>query len=242
MTVERETGGPDTDARRVCTTCARSQPLSAYYTQRKRSLKRNGEVSVYVGLAAACRECSRAYQQAHGRAVRTGTFQPRHRNPHYRTCQACGARRDPSEYTGHGGRCRACRDKGAPVRRPATPEEAAARSRILDAVAAAYEVTPLSIMSRGRDTFVVETRKVAIRILWDLDLGVTLIGRMMGLDHSTVLHHLGSFRRATDTEKWGIREVRKALGLQRRPLPQTARARIRVAALREQDQRLGATG
>lgn len=221
MTVERETGGPDTDARRVCTTCARSQPLSAYYTQRKRSLKRNGEVSVYVGLAAACRECSRAYQRAHGRAVRTGTFQPRHRNPHYRTCQACGARRDPSEYTGDGGRCRACRDKGAPVRRPTTPEEDAAQIRVLDAVAAAYEVTPLSIMSRGRDLETVETRKVAIRALWDMDIGVSLIGRLMGLDHSTVLHHLNYFRRAKDTEKWGIREVRRALGLARKPLPAT---------------------
>jgi len=165
----------------------------------------------------------------------TRTYMP------YRTCPACNQRHDLAAFASNGGACLPCRAQAAARRRYITPENEAVRARVLDAVAAAYEVTPLSIIARDRDPNTVETRKVAIRVLWDMDLGVSVIGRLIGVDHSTVLHHLGGFRRATETEKWGVREVRTALGLRRRPLPQTARPRRRVGVLREQTERLEAT-
>ncbi len=243
MTQRETTAGRDTDARRVCPGCKHALPRSAYGTKSKRYLMRSGEVKVFHSLIARCPPCDREFKRLHVVWRRgNGPKPPPVRPPgaRYRTCRYCHTRRDLAEYTSAGYRCASCRDAAAPVRASSPAETEADLARVLDAVATAYEVTPLSILSRDRDPDTVEMRKVAIRVLWDLELGVTLIGRLVGLDHSTVLHHLGGFRHATDTEKWGVREVRGALGLRKRQLPETARPVRRVVTLREQEQQLGA--
>ena len=248
MTTQREPTGQATDATKVCPACAQELPLDAYATEPRHYLNRSGDVVSRVARVSRCRPCRRAYNRAYNAAVRAG-LPTVLAVPRYRTCHYCHERRPLGDFAPHGIKCRACwkkdtvarQSRQAPPPRPVTLDATATLVHVLDAVAATYEVTPRSILARNRDPDTVETRKVAIRILWDLDLGVSLIGRLVSLDHSTVLHHLGCFRRATETEKWGVREVRTALGLRRRQLPEAARARIRAAAVRDQEQRLEAT-
>lgn len=75
-------------------------------------------------------------------------------------------------------------------------------------VAHAYGLTPSALLARRRDPLVVEARRVTMHLLAERGLGPTAIGRVVRLDHSTVLHHLARLR---TRPTWEEREMLTAL-------------------------------
>jgi chromosomal replication initiation ATPase DnaA len=68
-------------------------------------------------------------------------------------------------------------------------------------VADAYGVSLASLIAPGREPLLVEARRVAMQLLAERGLGASSIGRMVGRDHSTVLHHLALLRQSPTPEE-----------------------------------------
>ena len=75
-----------------------------------------------------------------------------------------------------------CAPPPAAGSRPACPTP----ERIMASVAQAYGI---GLPSRRRDPYTVDAKRVVIALLTQAGLGVTAIGRVLDLHHSTVLHH-----------------------------------------------------
>jgi hypothetical protein len=86
---------------------------------------------------------------------------------------------------------------------------------IVVAVADTFGVSPEYLTGPSRVPELVDARKVAIRLLARRGLGSTAIGRLIGRDHSTVLHH--QHVPLTDEQRIVLVELARELGLPRRP-------------------------
>jgi chromosomal replication initiation ATPase DnaA len=86
---------------------------------------------------------------------------------------------------------------------------------IVAAVATTFGVSKEFLTGPGRLPEMVDARKVAIRLLARRGLGSTAIGRLIGRDHSTVLHHQHS--RLSEDQRIVLVELARELGLPRLP-------------------------
>ncbi len=102
---------------------------------------------------------------------------------------------------------------------PRVPRVLAAQTIVM-AVADAFGVTTHRLTGPGRLPEMVDARKVAIWLLARRGLGPTAIGRLIGRDHSTVLHH--QCIRLSDEQRIMLADLARELGLPRRPRPTTA--------------------
>jgi len=84
---------------------------------------------------------------------------------------------------------------------------------IIAAVADTFGVTTQYLTGPSRLPEMVDARKVAIRLLARRGLGPTAIGRLIGRDHSTVLHH--QHIRLSDEQRIVLGELARDLGLPR---------------------------
>ena len=92
-----------------------------------------------------------------------------------------------------------------------TPREVVAH------VAHAYGFSPAALSAPGRDRLRVEARRVAMQLLAERGLGSAHIGRIIGRDHSTVLHHLALLRaHCTPEEQEMLADLRSVVGESRR--------------------------
>lgn len=107
---------------------------------------------------------------------------------------------------------------------PATLIEAAA-----GLVADAYYVRPEEILCPGRQDFMVEARQVLIAVLERQGLSVAAIGRLVGRDHSTVLHHL-SYLEALPEDEYLHDLIRELAGELRLLAPREAQSGQAVPA------------
>ena len=79
-------------------------------------------------------------------------------------------------------------------------------------VAEAYEISLAELIAPGRDPLHVEARRVAMQLLAERGLGASSIGRVIGRDHSTVLHHLAVLReRPTPEEQEMLSDLRRTI-------------------------------
>ena len=84
---------------------------------------------------------------------------------------------------------------------------------IVERVARAYALTPEKLLSGDRHALLVEARRVAMQLLRERGMDVVTIGRVIGRDHSTVLHHLGLIQHSPTPDE------RAMLALLRHPSP-----------------------
>jgi chromosomal replication initiation ATPase DnaA len=82
---------------------------------------------------------------------------------------------------------------------------------IVAAVADTFGVTPQVLTGRSRTPEMIDARKVAIRLLARHGLGPTAISRLVGRDHSTVLHH--QHTRLSDEQRTVLTDLARELRL-----------------------------
>ncbi len=80
---------------------------------------------------------------------------------------------------------------------------------VITQVATAYGFSASALSAPCRDPLRVEARRVAMGLLAERGLGATHIGKLLGRDHSTVLHHLAVLRdRCTPEEQEMLADLR----------------------------------
>lgn len=73
---------------------------------------------------------------------------------------------------------------------------------VLDAVATLYRISPAQLASTRRDAYLVDARRIVCQLLYERDCGTEAIVRVLGRDHSTVVHALHHLEHKLSAEDW----------------------------------------